>query len=1314
MNLRNSGNIKIIQEQYDVEEPVDENSEMKKSKETGIFPKIHAETVVIPDMTENLHFDSAEPHSGVQDSSAYESRKRVISKKACEDLKRNLETDIKLSDEFHKMKVDLVQSQMRIKKLGAENTELKAELDARTNEVLELMAAFDEERNHNAELQEHIILMEQQISDPTQLQLLRGQVLENAKMEMAQLRLQVQEKNKRIMELEMAASMREADQRLEGSSMLKQMHELCAEVQKYKLLLAATTRQAQEQQVVFNVKQQANKDIEEQLCLQNKEIAKGITELEVEKQILEAATKEDKVVIRELRETIVEMKGKYEELKEKYEKAFNELNEAKEEIEQFGKIEKHEDLAIGYSEQITQIKEQFNKKLQTVNEELIKYKEEVKRKDNQIVEYEKKLQEDPLMDLVGEPNEGIIEEIEKILEVKEGESIQEKIEELLADAEEAKLIKEQLQEMEDTLNESQRFINKLKGEVEQEKVKYKDLEASIENLKNQNEILSESKEAMQIQLDNLNEILNLKEKEINILAQSRNVAEENEKAICKETEETIQEWHRLIKEIVESLTFSFIDIECPIDSLMSKEEILNKSNEFLLYLNTLKEHVEGMKRKIDETKIKDTTLNKDEKKLNEERVHNEKILKDMEDIEERHKIEIEAISSSKEIIVTQLQEKLNQVTEKLARKKEKVVNLMTYNEELLNKQKELIIEKQEIQDKAIISIEDYRDQIKKIKEEHKLFKNSKSTEELLNENEALKAECKRLKGLCDEAKADMKRMVNTSLKLNTRDINNSTSSNKSHSKCEVEQLLMQHEDEIAKLHSYINDLLQTFDLNNEHPLLPKTLSEHTKKVIGKKCMNEQNDTLSKENSLQINVGQSLERKEVKMSLDEVLQEKNTSQQFNTEMDIINYENPYYSTTRTMSFGVPEALNESSNLKEVLEEYKRKVEQEKSDEYDKMVQKLKENYTQEIKRTNIAMNTSQEKWQNKEKYYEETIEMLKKENLELMTKFEDDKNKELEKLIKFKEEEIKSNLNIENLKALNAKREELKKQYMETRDKLLEDFETLKEKLYKEVEEKTARIDKEYQELIQENTNKNEETERKYKERIGEKEQLMDSIMKMRIKEIEEDHKIQLEKLEYNLKYEAQCQAEKQRAEFAQERKEFEERYRNKVEELETKLRTLMSEGRKKEEQLKDELKKLKEEEERKCDQTKKKVEKEFMIKVEQLQKKLKESEDKMHKLKREYEEDNKKQLEEKEIALEALTKKHKDEMKVQKERHRVEIRNIKESHKNELIKKNIEKERELKKLNDIHAEELEKLNKETEERKPIIKPINGIFYNINA
>eukprot|EP00826_Nyctotherus_ovalis_P063169 TRINITY_DN9240_c0_g1_i9.p1 TRINITY_DN9240_c0_g1~~TRINITY_DN9240_c0_g1_i9.p1 ORF type:complete len:167 (+),score=35.59 TRINITY_DN9240_c0_g1_i9:341-841(+) len=58
VNLRNSENIKIIQDQYDVEESAHGNSDMKRSEETGIFPKIHAETVVIPGECETIPFDN--------------------------------------------------------------------------------------------------------------------------------------------------------------------------------------------------------------------------------------------------------------------------------------------------------------------------------------------------------------------------------------------------------------------------------------------------------------------------------------------------------------------------------------------------------------------------------------------------------------------------------------------------------------------------------------------------------------------------------------------------------------------------------------------------------------------------------------------------------------------------------------------------------------------------------------------------------------------------------------------------------------------------------------------------------------------------------------------------------------------------------------------------------------------------------------------------------------------------------------------------------------------------------------------------------
>ena len=81
-------------------------------------------------------------------------------------------------------------------------------------------------------------------------------------------------------------------------------------------------------------------------------------------------------------------------------------------------------------------------------------------------------------------------------------------------------------------------------------------------------------------------------------------------------------------------------------------------------------------------------------------------------------------------------------------------------------------------------------------------------------------------------------------------------------------------------------------------------------------------------------------------------------------------------------------------------------------------------------------------------------------------------------------------------------------------------------------------------------------------------------MKMRIKEIEEECKIKTEKVEYDLKYEAQCQTERQRSDLIKEKIDIEERCKNKIEELEGKLRMQISESRKNVNQLENELNKI--------------------------------------------------------------------------------------------------------------------------------------------
>eukprot|EP01022_Parablepharisma_sp_SALTPOND_P001985 TRINITY_DN1081_c0_g1_i1.p1 TRINITY_DN1081_c0_g1~~TRINITY_DN1081_c0_g1_i1.p1 ORF type:complete len:1089 (+),score=248.27 TRINITY_DN1081_c0_g1_i1:16452-19718(+) len=812
-------NTKISKMRREPETSVRHHRGLKKSEEAAMFPKIHAPTVEIPLVgCDGSPFESADnvtarkgleceeslsltpSHTGQSRGkqwtftpndtseirrsqrenenttspeflSNHEGRKKIVSRAACEDAKLNLEAEIQrhiadvecmLSEDFHKLKLELTQTRIRANALNEENTELRAELDTRVNELTELALAFEDQRNRANELEEHLALMEQQIRDPTKIHTLRGQALENAKTEIAQMRIHLQARDKRIMELESIVSKREVEERAEGNSTFKQINELCADVQKYKILLSAASRQVQEMQDTLNTNQMANKDVQAQWDANNKEMISKIKALESEKKKLESYLKEHKTALDKQQRTNQTLEKNIRELSEKYEKAFTELNEAKEEIEQFGgnKYEPKESL---YTEQIVQIKDQFNKRIQSLNEELLKAKDAIKRKDAQIVEYEKKLQEDPLMDLVGEPNNNennnveLLDGIKKLLELKEEENLQDKIEELLAEVEEYKLVKAQHQRMEEALQESQKTIAELNEQLEEERKRWGQIEAiqdfskkdelerRIGDLQSSNEQLGKSKVAMQTQLNNMNEILKVKEQEITILKQSRDLAENNEKSLRKELDKVItckKTLVDLVDGIIGTLSFSFIEPEYPVAHLMSDEEKLEHVEDLLNYLPTLKESIESyynaslksvetLKERIKQSEesggreaesynkvIKQLEKEKTElaqklakaesipakntesaeaqklkKMLNEERVHNTEVLEQMRDM---HRAELEAASSSKQIVVNQLEGKVKALEEKLRRKKEKSVQRLNETEEILKKQEVLLLENEKL------------------------------------------------------------------------------------------------------------------------------------------------------------------------------------------------------------------------------------------------------------------------------------------------------------------------------------------------------------------------------------------------------------------------------------------------------------------------------------------------------------------------------------------------------------------------------------------------------------------------------------------
>lgn len=1484
---------------------------------------------------------------------------------------------------------------------------------------------------------------------------------------------------------------------------------MCAEVQRYKILLTSYTRQNQQLQEALNYNQGQTEDLQSQWTSVAKGNEAALKSFDEEKRHLESQLKDQKSQFDRSTRENEELKKTVADLNDKYEKAFSELNDAKEELANVlggGDSKATKKSAGGYNDQVSQIKEQYNKRMQGMNEELAKLKNALGKKDVQIADYERKLQEDPLMDIVGEGEEERKQEepeeltqARKLLEVKEGETLQARLEELLAEAEEMKLFKAQHERMEEALKESQKAQNELNAQLAAERSRWTQVEAiqnvestgekdqlqkRVKELEAAQDQLGKSRAAAQAQADNTSETLKVKEQEIGLLKQSRDMAEGNEKRLREELaaanarfdqskqgqegevqklrserETAMSAFVRLTDGTVSALAFSFMETAFPVGAEMPIEEKLARVSELLDYMKTLRENiesnnttnvssiaslkeqlraaseesqilktnvVEAQKKRIAslegekqtlaervaalenerntatkeksefEATMKDvhegeaSELQKLKKQVAEERAHNVEVLSQMR---EMHKAELDAANSNKQVTIGQLDAKVKSLEEKLKRKKQKSVQKLNEAEELLKKQETLLIEneklrnnskqaeraaadreaelaatkerlakleeksrkdldsvsaqvkakdkdlataKQSLAEKAAFvqklqaDMADLSDKVKtmeKAKTEtrpqprldteecqtdransdmeaevaslrqkleaeekaHKLtqqrllqsyeenngkisdvqerLKQSKQQcKSLEDEKSNLTAECARLQSLLDEAKADMRKMMAATKKMSAGGSRNSIenasgSAASSQAKLrgtlrlaageetvpttdvEAERTAMRYEEQMSRLEEtaanarrggeetreemfkILDNLiaieqrgsLAGQDLSAaQNPCVPhiQRRLEELKSTIERKyakeieelreqltrfsrrdiavtdtknpssatapsrTLRESIDRLKEsltesERAMEETVQKRIvaERRKIRdeirrtMSVEELAHTptersvsaqpsaeskkqplgKSTSPnrmsalelQYKSELDNLNNEDVYCGTTRTISFGVPEPVEgiaenreEDRSINNVVEECKRKCEEQKAAELERewsvKVQEC-EKETERVK-TQLEGELSRIKSEHKAEVgmlrkelevagtrVREAAESTQKEYHEKIGKLENDKEREMEELLKLKEKEIKANLNVEFMKSMNEKKEELTRQYTESKETMQREFEQLRQKLNSEVEARTQKLEKDYADLIRETERNKQLVDQKYADRLAEKERLLDNVMKMRIKEVEDEYRIKAEKLEYSIKYEAQCQTERQRAELTEEQKGVEQKYRIRVEELEAKLRNAGAEGRTAVERLESELRQAKEDSDQRYEQLKKKTEKDLSSRTEQWQRKCRDAEDRAGKLRREVEELSKKLAEEKDTAIETAQKKWKDEMRILKEKHKSELRNLRETHKNELIKRNIEKEREMKKMKETHAAELEEIsnaNKQKEAASKPAVPAPGTLFNL--
>ena len=1446
---------------------------------------------------------------------------KAVGREGREEAKLNLDVEIEkrmnneeyiLSEDFYKIRMELSETQVRIRQFEEECEYLRNDAEAKAEKLQKAEDCITEFQQIIEEKEEHINLLQQKCMDNSKLPELRGDMLESAKNELNQMKQYIQERDQKLGELESLLSQKENSENNQNKIFVSELENLCAE--------------REQQQIVIASLKKKNQQLDAEL----------------------SAKKNDSEKIIAMEEAMKEYEQKLNEERNKNDEILSEFEKAKEELEQLANVR------ADYNKQAEE--------MQVINEEVLKQKEQLTEIETKKCSNCLALQEEIKKYLkLGEDEEWQVKMTEILKMAEMGQIMKfdlEKKEKDLADLQqeimekqavpqvqvkETEEYKSLLQELTDLKTQNQNLSKIVKEKEEENRLLKKSCdiaEKAVESQKKEVLDINNQQETLKKQLikliDGVTGRLSFSFIELEFPVIPSMPVPEKIKNIDK-----LLDYMQIIKDNINAHNAANVSNIASLKDLIQNKD---KENSMLIEsqrnaINILETEKSGLLRKITDLEsdinrhdaIKKTQnaeeveIQKLREQVAKERAHTNEALLQLQDI---HKKEIEDINVGKQAIIKQLDDKLKELEDKLKRKKEKNMQKLQETEELLKKHEANLLEKTKLQneyeklrdefestekqnkekigvlqnenaniriklecaeksnkesvakmqnayenirskleiaekinaeqvnaltksnsktsqdlaekDKLLKKLQEENSELllKKARDLKKLEVKSIQTEEkgenikelkkkiesqelhikqiqkqfseeeqkqlkseikkLNDEKDLQVAECKRLKQLLDEAKADMKKMMDTTKRMRNvrnsfgddqaaKNISESQQKNlKAKHALELERIMMTYEDDYASLLENYNackenltqetlnildELISTSDIKkiSKGSYLEEQLKERIKKLredtesnftkeieemrlcLMKKTTSSlggslncrtfhESLTLLKE-SLSVSeklIEESAEKKilaerkkfrdeicktsgkvystEVKARDSKQINPKDSCpmlvQQYKKEIDKLNNEDIYCGSMKTVSFGLPEApeqdeesLNKFQNAEEIADDCRRYITEELEQEWKQKVlsleseiEQLKLQHCEQIAELQSESNVEQEILKQENKENEKRIKQIE---LELKNKsevqiqqFNEEKTKEMEDLLRMKESEIKSRANVELMKEINNKKEELTKQYMENKELLQKDFELIKEKLSNELEERTLRIERDYQESIKENERIKQETERKCNERAEEKEKLMENILKMRIKEIEDDYRMKTEKFEYNVKYEAQCQTERQRVDLANEQKQLEDVYKQRIDELENKVRGLAAENREKVILLETEINKVKDDSEKNTEQFKKKLEKECASKVESLQKKLKEAEEKTNKLTKEMEEINKQAIEDKDKEIELLQKKLKEEQKLIKEKHKAEIRTIKENQKNELIKKNIEKDREIKKVSENYESQIEELNKQ--------------------
>ena len=463
------------------------------------------------------------------------------------------------------------------------------------------------------------------------------------------------------------------------------------------------------------------------------EIVETIERMKKERLELESVIKEYDADIQKEKNDKQGILNNLNNLKEEYEKVKEELNNT------IIKASSKDIKPLNNSNQV----EDCNKQIQSLTQELNKTKEIIKQKDLLILNYEQKLQEDPLMDLLEDPTSIFIEDMRKLLGIEEDiEDPANKIYEVVKDLiEEYELLKEELKEEE--LNNK-----RLKSDIEVLNREVVDVKKGLSKLVNA------LKATMRISCIKDCEVV-IPEIMVNDVIEylykyKDNLVGENSNEM-KELKQILDNERKQHTEVLEQM------------KAMHKMEIEAISTSNKTIINQLEEKVKNLTEKLAKKKQKLVLLKKENNQLKQKSKEDsekyENIVNNIEQVEEEKK---------------HLEKQLNNLIfdkDKLLKELENTKSQLTANTLMLN----LVKEEMEVKLQAAERgekiakqrlLQSYEENTERINELKEKLNNHKVKEKMLKDrNNELKTECKHLQSLCNEAKTDMQKMVSTTRKL---------------------------------------------------------------------------------------------------------------------------------------------------------------------------------------------------------------------------------------------------------------------------------------------------------------------------------------------------------------------------------------------------------------------------------------------------------------------------------------------------------------------------------------------------------------------